>query len=145
MSGEMSRQGDASLLLAVLDPPGDWTLLILGLTPPPTAPSCSVGMIRLNPLVLLLFTMGRLFSDLTNGLGISGSTDNLGLGFNRQGREVGPESLKLRTEKASASSKEMENLGNGSRPCCCFRLRASCGLISSLSVWDDSVTETERP
>jgi hypothetical protein len=26
MSGEMSRQGEASRLLAVLEPPGDWTL-----------------------------------------------------------------------------------------------------------------------
>jgi len=117
INGEMSLQGDASLLEAVLDPPGlcmDWIrFLLTELFPEPSCcSSVGRGIIRLSPLALLDFTILD-FSFLTRGLGISGSTDSLGL--TRLGREAGPDmfrSHKPLIAKASASSSEILNLGS---------------------------------
>jgi len=119
--GEMSLQGEASLLEAVLDPPGlcmDWIkFLLTELFPAPSwGSSLGRGIMRLSPLALLDLTILD-FSFLTRGLGISGSTDNLGL--IRLGREAGPDMFRSHRPliaKASASSSEMLNLGSCSLP-----------------------------
>lgn len=115
--GEMSLHGEASLLEAVLDPPGlcmDWIkFLLTELFPAPSwGSSVGRGIMRLSPLALLDLTILD-FSFLIKGLGISGSTDILGL--TRLGREAGPDMFRSHRPliaNASASSREILNLGS---------------------------------
>ena len=124
MSGEMSLQGLALRLLAVLLPPGDWTAMPA--TPPAIAPAMSsVGIMRLRPVALLDLTILDLtLSQLvTRGLGTPGSHDILDCWAEdecamRLGRLAGLDLFNAAT-MASVSSAEMENLG---RESLCLRL-----------------------
>lgn len=125
MRGDMSLQGLASLLLAVLDPPGDWTAMPA--IPPAMAPATSsAGIMRLRPVALLDLTILDLtLSQLvTSGEGTPGSTDILPcvVEWTRLGRLAGPDLLRVAAIIASVSSAEMENFGRESR---CLRLRCS--------------------
>ena len=135
ISGDNSLHGLASLLEAVLEPPGLWIVCMRLLFSEDTWGLVGVelctggGMNRLSPVALVDLTMeqgaGGL-SLLTRGLGISGQCCLLRPRL-VTGREVGPLTAKsLRPAwraKASASSRLMLNLGSWSDLVCRCLLR----------------------
>jgi hypothetical protein len=121
MRGDISLQGLASLLLAVLEPPGDCTLVARPATPPEIAPATSsAGIIRLSPVALLDLTIldFPLSLPVTNGLGTSGSTETFWckeiLDGTKLGKLAGPDFSIAAATSASVSSTDIENFGKDS-------------------------------